>query len=153
MMNLILWCYVEVEDYVMSDFVCQLIVCGCKDVQVMVKWLCGWFEMNIVIFVSLVVCIVQIVEVLIDQYWIVDVFVLGGGVDDVLMVVGWLEGIVLMVVIVGYQLMIGSVVVQLVVGDDDSWSVKKGGIVWLVSCMCDGNWQVVLWVVLMFELV
>lgn len=29
-------------------------------------------------------------------------FVLGGGVDDVLMVVGWLEGIVLMVVIVGY---------------------------------------------------
>ncbi|RQV69774.1 phosphohistidine phosphatase SixA [Burkholderia cenocepacia] len=153
MMNLILWRHAEAEDYAASDLARQLTVRGRKDAQAMAKWLRGRLETNTVILASPAARTVQTVEALTDQYRTVDALAPGGSVDDVLAAAGWPEGIAPTVVIVGHQPTLGSVAAQLIVGDDDSWSVKKGGIVWLASRTRDGSRQAVLRAVLTPELV
>ncbi|RQU10966.1 phosphohistidine phosphatase SixA [Burkholderia cenocepacia] len=153
MMNLILWRHAEAEDYATSDLARQLTVRGRKDAQAMAKWLRGRLETNTVILASPAARTVQTVEALTDQYRTVDALAPGGSVDDVLAAAGWPDGIAPTVVIVGHQPTLGSVAAQLVAGDDDSWSVKKGGIVWLASRTRDGSRQAVLRAVLTPELV
>jgi len=153
MMNLILWRHAEAEDYAPSDLARQLTVRGRKDAQAMAKWLRGRLETNTVILASPAARTVQTVEALTDQYRTVDALAPGGSVDDVLAAAGWPEGIAPTVVIVGHQPTLGSVAAQLIAGDDDSWSVKKGGIVWLASRTRDGSRQAVLRAVLTPELV
>ncbi|AOR69375.1 phosphohistidine phosphatase SixA [Burkholderia stabilis] len=153
MMNLILWRHAEAEDYAASDFARQLTVRGRKDAQAMAKWLRGRLETNAVILASPAARTVQTVEALTDQYRTVDALAPGGSVDDVLTAAGWPEGIAPTVVIVGHQPTLGSVAAQLIAGSDDSWSVKKGGIVWLASRTRDGSRQAVLKAVLTPELV
>ncbi|MPV57202.1 phosphohistidine phosphatase SixA [Burkholderia sp. HI2761] len=153
MMNLILWRHAEAEDYATSDLARQLTVRGRKDAQTMAKWLRGRLETNTVILASPAARTVQTVEALTDQYRTVDALAPGGSVDDVLAAAGWPEGIAPTVVIVGHQPTLGSVAAQLIAGGDDSWSVKKGGIVWLASRTRDGSRQAVLRAFLTPELV
>lgn len=153
MMNLILWRHAEAEDYATSDLARQLTVRGRKDAQAMAKWLRSRLETNSVILASPAARTVQTVEALTDQYRTVDALAPGGSVDDVLTAAGWPEGIAPTVVIVGHQPTLGSVAAQLIAGGDDSWSVKKGGIVWLASRTRDGSRQAVLRAVLTPDLV
>ncbi|AXF20237.1 phosphohistidine phosphatase SixA [Burkholderia pyrrocinia] len=153
MMNLILWRHAEAEDYATSDLARQLTARGRKDAQAMAKWLRSRLETNAVILASPAARTVQTVEALTDQYRTVDALAPGGSVDDVLAAAGWPEGIAPTVVIVGHQPTLGSVAAQLIVGSDDSWSVKKGGIVWLASRTRNGGRQAVLRAVLTPELV
>lgn len=110
----------------------------------MAKWLRNRLEQNSVILVSPAVRTVQTVEALTDQYRSVDALAPGGDVDDVLAAAGWPDGIAPTVVIVGHQPTLGSVAARLIAGVDDSWTVKKGGIVWLASRTRNGDRQAVL---------
>ncbi|KAF1052692.1 MAG: hypothetical protein GAK41_01000 [Burkholderia gladioli] len=76
---------------------------------------------------------VQTIETLTDQYRTVRELAPGGSVADVLTAIGWPEGIAPTVVVVGYQPTLGAVAAQLMSGVDDSWSLKKGGLIWLQS--------------------
>ncbi|MGU7779683.1 phosphohistidine phosphatase SixA [Burkholderia sp. PU8-34] len=144
MMNLILWRHAEAEDYAASDLARQLTVRGRKDAQAMAKWLRNRLETNSVILASPAARTVQTVEALTDQYRTVDALAPGADVDDVLTAAGWPEGIAPTVVIVGHQPTLGSVAARLIADIDDSWSVKKGGIVWLASRTRNGDRQAVL---------
>lgn len=144
MMNLILWRHAEAEDYAANDLARQLTARGRKEAQTMAKWLRNRLEQNSVILVSPAVRTVQTVEALTDQYRSVDALAAGGDVDDVLAAAGWPDGIAPTVVIVGHQPTLGSVAARLIAGVDDSWTVKKGGIVWLASRTRNGDRQAVL---------
>lgn len=144
MMNLILWRHAEAEDYAANDLARQLTARGRKEAQTMAKWLRNRLEQNSVILVSPAVRTVQTVEALTDQYRSVDALAPGGDVDDVLAAAGWPDGIAPTVVIVGHQPTLGSVAGRLIAGVDDSWTVKKGGIVWLASRTRNGDRQAVL---------
>ncbi|WP_176153897.1 phosphohistidine phosphatase SixA [Burkholderia vietnamiensis] len=153
MMNLILWRHAEAEDYAANDLARQLTTRGRKEAQAMAKWLRGRLESSSVILTSPAARTVQTVEALTDQYRTVDALAPGGSVDDVLAAAGWPDGIAPTVVIVGHQPTLGCVAAELIARNGDSWSVKKGGIVWLASRTRDGNHQAVLRAVLTPELV
>ncbi|MBR8061916.1 phosphohistidine phosphatase SixA [Burkholderia ambifaria] len=144
MMNLILWRHAEAEDYAANDLARQLTSRGRKEAQTMAKWLRGRLESNSVILASPAARTVQTVEALTDQYRTVDALAPGGSVDDVLTAAGWPDGIAPTVMIVGHQPTLGSVVAHLVAGNGDSWSIKKGGIVWIASRTREGSRQAVL---------
>ncbi|WP_175729801.1 phosphohistidine phosphatase SixA [Burkholderia ambifaria] len=144
MMNLILWRHAEAEDYAANDLARQLTSRGRKEAQTMAKWLRGRLESNSVILASPAARTVQTVEALTDQYRTVDPLAPGGSVDDVLTAAGWPDGIAPTVMIVGHQPTLGSVVAHLIAGNGDSWSIKKGGIVWIASRTRDGSRQAVL---------
>ncbi|RQR59312.1 phosphohistidine phosphatase SixA [Burkholderia sp. Bp9125] len=153
MMNLILWRHAEAEDNASSDLARQLTARGRKDAQAMAKWLRSRLESNSTILASPAARTVQTVEALTDQYRTADALAPGADVDDVLAAAGWPDGIAPTVVIVGHQPTLGSVAARLLAGEDDSWSIKKGGIVWLASRTRDGNRQAVLRAVMTPDLV
>jgi phosphohistidine phosphatase len=144
MMNLILWRHAEAEEIAAGDLARQLTARGRKEANAMAKWLRGRLESDHVILASPAVRTVQTVEALTDQYRTVDALAPGADVDDVLAAAGWPDGIASTVVIVGHQPTLGSVAAYLLAGNGDSWSVKKGGIVWLASRTRDGSRQAIL---------
>ncbi|KVN25824.1 histidine phosphatase family protein [Burkholderia stagnalis] len=153
MMNLILWRHAEAEDYAANDLARQLTARGRKDAQAMAKWLRSRLESNSTILASPAARTVQTVEALTDQYRTVDALAPGADVDDVLAAAGWPDGIAPTVVIVGHQPTLGSVAARLVADGDDSWSIKKGAIIWLASRTRDGNRQAVLRAVMTPDLI
>ncbi|AKE04035.1 phosphohistidine phosphatase SixA [Burkholderia dolosa] len=153
MMNLILWRHAEAEDYAANDLARQLTTRGRKEAQAMARWLRGRLESSTVILASPAARTVQTVEALTDQYRTVDALAPDSSVDDVLAAAGWPDGIAPTVVVVGHQPTLGSVAAHLIAGNGDSWSIKKGGIVWLASRKRDGNREAVLRAVLPPELV
>ena len=153
MMNLILWRHAEAEDYAATDLARQLTSRGRKDAQAVAKWLRNRMENNCAILSSPAARTVQTVEALTDQYRTVDALAPGADVDDVLAAAGWPDGIAPTVVIVGHQPTLGSVAARLIAGSDDSWTVKKGGVVWLASRTREGNHQAILRAVISPDLV
>ncbi|OXH84280.1 histidine phosphatase family protein, partial [Burkholderia multivorans] len=110
-------------------------------------------ETNSVILASPAARTVQTVEALTDQYRTVDALAPDASVDDVLAAAGWPDGIAPTVMIVGHQPTLGSVAARLIADNDDSWSIKKGGIVWIASRSRGGDRQAILRAVLSPELV
>ncbi|MDN7970187.1 histidine phosphatase family protein [Burkholderia multivorans] len=153
MMNLILWRHAEAEDYAANDLARQLTARGRKDAQTMARWLRGRLETNSVILASPAARTVQTVEALTDQYRTVDALAPDASVDDVLAAAGWPDGIAPTVMIVGHQPTLGSVAARLIADSDDSWSIKKGGIVWIASRSRGGDRRAILRAVLSPELV
>ncbi|WP_179403251.1 phosphohistidine phosphatase SixA [Burkholderia guangdongensis] len=153
MMNLILWRHAEAEEDATCDLARQLTGRGRKDAQAMAKWLRSRLESNHVIIASPAARTVQTAESLTDQYRTDYSLSPGATVDDVLTAAGWPDGIAPTVVIVGHQPTLGSVAAHLITGSADSWSVKKGGIVWLASRARDGDRQAILRAVISPDLV
>ncbi len=143
-MHLILWRHAEADDYAASDLARQLTVRGRRDAQALAKWLRPRLESSAVILVSPAARTVQTVETLTDQYRTVRELAPGGSVAEVLAAAGWPEGIAPTVVIVGHQPTLGAVAAKLLAGSDDSWSLRKGGLIWLQSRSRDGAGQAVL---------
>ncbi|NIE86192.1 MULTISPECIES: phosphohistidine phosphatase SixA [Burkholderia] len=152
-MHLILWRHAEAEDYAASDLARQLTARGRRDAQAVAKWLKLRLESSAVILASPAVRTVQTVEALTDQYRTVRELAPGGGVAEVLAAAGWPEGIAPTVVVVGHQPTLGAVAARLLAGSDDSWSLKKGGLIWLQSRSREGGGQASLRAALSPELV
>ncbi|KVM61860.1 histidine phosphatase family protein [Burkholderia gladioli] len=152
-MHLILWRHAEAEDYAASDLARQLTARGRRDAQAVAKWLKLRLESSAVILASPAVRTVQTVEALTDQYRTVRELAPGGGVAEVLAAAGWPEGIAPAVVVVGHQPTLGAVAARLLAGSDDSWSLKKGGLIWLQSRSREGGGQASLRAALSPELV
>ncbi|AYQ87979.1 MULTISPECIES: phosphohistidine phosphatase SixA [Burkholderia] len=152
-MHLILWRHAEAEDYAASDLARQLTARGRRDAQAVAKWLKLRLESSAVILASPAVRTVQTVEALTDQYRTVRELAPGGGVAEVLAAAGWPEGIASTVVVVGHQPTLGAVAARLLAGSDDSWSLKKGGLIWLQSRSREGGGQASLRAALSPELV
>ncbi|SMF99561.1 SixA phosphatase family protein [Burkholderia singularis] len=144
MTNLILWRHAEAEDYASTDLGRRLTERGHKDAQAAAKWLRARIERNAAVLASPAARTLQTAEALTDQYRIVNELAPGGTVDDVLVAAGWPDGIASTVVIVGHQPTLGSVAAWLLAGSRESWSIKKGGLLWLTSRVRDGNGQTVL---------
>ncbi|WP_186105213.1 phosphohistidine phosphatase SixA [Burkholderia gladioli] len=138
-MHLILWRHAEAEDYAASDLARQLTARGRRDAQAVAKWLKLRLESSAVILASPAVRTVQTVEALTDQYRTVRELAPGGGVAEVLAAAGWPEGVASTVVVVGHQPTLGAVAARLLAGSDDSWSLKKGGLIWLQSRSREGG--------------
>lgn len=143
-MHLILWRHAEAEDYAASDLARQLTVRGRRDANAVAKWLRPRLESSAVILSSPAARTVQTIETLTDQYRTVRELAPGGSVADVLTAAGWPEGIAPTVVVVGHQPTLGAVAAKLMSGVDDSWSLKKGGLIWLQSRSRDSVGQAVL---------
>ncbi|WP_025101581.1 MULTISPECIES: phosphohistidine phosphatase SixA [Burkholderia] len=152
-MHLILWRHAEAEDYAASDLARQLTARGRRDAQAVAKWLKLRLESSAVILASPAVRTVQTVEALTDQYRTVRELAPGGSVAEVLAAAGWPEGIAPTVVVVGHQPTLGAVAARLLAGSDDSWSLKKGGLIWLQSRSREGGGQASLRAALSPELV
>ncbi|MEX3629645.1 MAG: phosphohistidine phosphatase SixA [Burkholderia sp.] len=152
-MHLILWRHAEAEDYAASDLARQLTARGRRDAQAVAKWLKLRLESSAVILTSPSARTVQTVEALTDQYRTVRELAPGGGVAEVLAAAGWPEGIAPTVVVVGHQPTLGAVAARLLAGSDDSWSLKKGGLIWLQSRSREGGGQASLRAALSPELV
>jgi phosphohistidine phosphatase len=153
MMNLILWRHAEAEDSAPSDLARQLTTRGRKDAQAVAKWLRARMESSAVILASPAARTVQTVEALTDQYRTVRELAPGGSVADVLTVAGWPDGIAPTVLVVGHQPTLGAVAARLLGGVDDSWSLRKGAVLWLASRTRDGGRQAVLRAAISLDLI
>lgn len=140
-MHLILWRHAEAEDYAASDLARQLTARGHRDAQAVAKWLKLRLESSAVSLASPAVRTAQTVEALTDQYRTVRGLAPGGGVAEVLAAAGWPEGIAPTVVVVGHQPTLGAVAARLLAGSEDSWSLKKGGLIWLQNHSREGGSQ------------
>lgn len=149
-MDLLFWCYVEVEDGD-DDMKWCLIECGEKQVWVMVVWICVYQLKNMCIIVSLVVCVQQIVQVFKLFFEIECKIGFEVCVFELIVVFGWLQ-ISGLVMLVGYQFLFGCFVVLFLVGYEVEWMIKKGVLWWLSNCVCCGDIQIVLCVVILVEL-
>ncbi|AGK49333.1 MULTISPECIES: phosphohistidine phosphatase SixA [Burkholderia] len=143
-MNLILWRHAEAEDYASTDLARQLTARGRKDAQAVAKWLRARIERHATVLASPAARTVQTAEALTDHYRTANELAPGCDADDVLAAAGWPDGIASTVVVVGHQPTLGSVAAHLLAGSDESWSVKKGGLLWLSSRAREGNGQTVL---------
>ncbi|KAF1013616.1 MAG: histidine phosphatase family protein [Burkholderia sp.] len=153
-MHLILWRHAEAEDYTTSDLARRLTARGHRDAQAIAKWLKLRLESSAVILASPTARTMQTVETLTDQYRTVrELAPGGGGVVEVLAAAGWPEGIAPTVVLVGHQPTLGAVVARLLSCSNDSWSLKKGGLIWLQSRSREGGIQASLRAALSAELV
>ncbi|KGV37641.1 phosphohistidine phosphatase SixA [Burkholderia pseudomallei] len=143
-MNLILWRHAEAEDYAGTDLARQLTARGRKDAQTVAKWLRARIERHATVLASPAARTVQTAEALTDHYRTANELAPGCDVRDVLAAAGWPDGIAPTVVVVGHQPTLGSVAAHLLAGSHESWSVKKGGLLWLSSRTREGNGQTVL---------
>ncbi|AIP64650.2 phosphohistidine phosphatase [Burkholderia thailandensis] len=144
MMNLILWRHAEAEDYASTDLARQLTARGRKDAQAVAKWLRARIERHATVLASPAARTVQTAEALTDHYRTANALAPGCDVGDVLAAAGWPDGIASTVVVVGHQPTLGSVAAYLLAGSDESWSIRKGGLLWFSSRTREGNGQTVL---------
>jgi phosphohistidine phosphatase len=151
-MNLILWRHAEAEASASTDLARQLTSRGRKQAQTVAKWLRNRLPSDAVILASPAARAVQTVEALTDQYRIVKEIGPEAAADDVVAAVGWPEGIAPTVVVVGHQPTLGLVASQLVTGDENEWSIKKGGVWWLENRDGNGAGQVVIRAVISSDL-
>ncbi|KGD43209.1 SixA phosphatase family protein [Burkholderia pseudomallei] len=117
---------------------------GRKDAQTVAKWLRARIERHATVLASPAARTVQTAEALTDHYRTANELAPGCDVGDVLAAAGWPDGIAPTVVVVGHQPTLGSVAAHLLAGSPESWSVKKGGLLWLSSRTREGNGQTVL---------
>jgi phosphohistidine phosphatase len=132
-MNLLLWRHAEAEDTASSDLARQLTPRGRKQALAVAQWLRDRLEPNAMILASPAARTVQTVKCLTDQYRVINDIAPGASVADVLKAAAWPDGIAPTVVIVGHQPVLGCVASFLMTGQENSWSIKKGGLWWLQS--------------------
>jgi phosphohistidine phosphatase len=130
-MELILWRHAEAEDG-FPDAKRALTEKGHKQAEKMAEWLKARLPEDARILVSPSVRTQQTASALTKDFSTVDALAPGADAQAILDAAGWPRagGTV---VIVGHQPTLGEVLSRLLVNGNDSWSVKKGAVWWLVN--------------------
>jgi len=145
-MDLILWRHAEAE-IGEPDLGRKLTVRGDKQARRMAEWLHAHLPQTTRILVSPATRAQQTAHALVGishrKFRTVEEIAPGASAEDVLVAADWPQAKTA-VLVVGHQPTLGWVISQLLAGDADSWSVKKGAVWWLQSRQREGVEQTVL---------
>jgi phosphohistidine phosphatase len=130
-MDLILWRHAEAEDGV-PDMQRALTDKGRKQAEKMARWLRSHLPDDARILVSPALRTQQTASALTRDFSTLDTLAPGADAKSVLQAAGWPRagGVV---VVVGHQPTLGEVLAHVMADRNDSWSVKKGAIIWLTN--------------------
>lgn len=141
-MDLILWRHAEAEEGV-PDKARKLTAKGARQAQRMARWLEPRLPKTVRVITSPARRCVQTASALTEKFREVGEIGVGARAPAVLAAAGWPDarGAVL---VVGHQPTLGQVAALLLAGEEDDWTVKKGGVWWLTTRIRDDGDRVVL---------
>lgn len=153
-MNLILWRHAEAEDIGPdhTDASRRLTAHGCKQADKMAAWLNRHLPPETRILASPAQRTQQTVRALNRPYETEPLLFTDFDHNDYLAAAGWHHPPTRpWTLLVGHQPTLGAVAAQLLCGQAQAWSVKKGAIWWLVARQRQQQWQITLRQVLAAE--
>lgn len=130
-MQLILWRHCDAEDGV-PDALRRLSARGRDEASRMARWLAQHLPADSRIVVSPALRAQQTAAALCRAFETVAELAPGATVDDVLRIAGWPDGAVTTLV-VGHEPTLGDVASQLLEGEANRRTLRKGGVVWLTQ--------------------